>query len=199
MTFFPSVDDLSLSIYLSYYSPLFSSSLFSLSPLLPLFSLSSSPLSLHLLLSHTLRITALAGKLLEPKNISFFLGRRWKTLVGRTPREAVMEERERINRNGRTARAAKTPPLPAPRASGGDRGRRPVESGGDQGRRPVDSGGDRGRRKQIFYFLHQMTWRPCWLPSPSASAMYSTSMHTGPRWSHVSSWGRSHELFQRLG
>ena len=95
MTFFPSVDDLSLSIYLSYYSPLFSSSLFSLSPLLPLFSLSSSPLSLRLVLSHTLRITALAGKLLEPKNISFFLGRRWKTLVERTPREAVMEERER--------------------------------------------------------------------------------------------------------
>ena len=63
------------------------------------------------------------------------------------------------------------------------------EIGGDE---KVDSGGDRGRRKNLFNFLHQMTWRPSWLPSPSASVVYSTSMHTGPRWSHVSSWGRSH-------
>ena len=66
-------------------------------------------------------------------------GRQSARIIGRTFRFT--------NHNGRTTRAAKTPPLPASRASGGDRGRRLVDCGGDQGRRPVDSGGDRGRRK----------------------------------------------------
>ena len=110
--------------------------------------------------------------------ISPSTGRQSAGIIGRTFRFT--------NRNGRTARAAKTPPLPAPRASGGDRGRRPVDIGGDQGRRPVDNGGDRGRRKgrqqrrsgetkkKFFSFLHLMMWRPSWLSSPSASAVYST-------------------------
>ena len=39
----------------------------------------------------------------------------------------------------------------------------------------------------FLYFLHLLTWRPSWLPSPSAYAVYSTSMHIGV----LKGWGRS--------
>ena len=38
-----------------------------------------------------------------------------------------------------------------------------------------------------------------WLPSPSASAVDFTSMHSGLRNCHVSSWVRSDQFYKRLG